>query len=86
MGGLAGKSAVELGGLAIREAMTRANVAPEEVEQVLMGMVLQGGTGQIPARQAARQAGLPWETPSVTVNKVCASGLKAVTLADTLVR
>ncbi len=86
LGGLAAKQAVDLGGIAIREAMSRAKVAPEEVEQVLMGMVLQGGTGQIPARQAARKSGLPWETPSVTVNKVCASGLKAVTLADTLVR
>ncbi|MDQ0189463.1 acetyl-CoA C-acetyltransferase [Alicyclobacillus cycloheptanicus] len=85
-GALAARPAVELGGIAIREALNRARVRDEEVEQVLMGMVLQGGAGQIPARQAARYAGLPWETPSVTVNKVCASGLRAVTLADALIR
>lgn len=86
LGGLSSKHAAELGGIVIREALDRAQVGNEEVQQVLMGMVLQGGAGQIPARQAARNAGLPWETPSVTVNKVCASGLKAVTLADALIR
>jgi acetyl-CoA C-acetyltransferase len=85
-GALAAKKAVELGGIVIQAAMERANLSPDEVEQVIMGMVLQAGTGQIPARQAARLAGLPWETPSVTVNKVCASGLRAVTLADALIR
>ncbi|WP_026974300.1 acetyl-CoA C-acetyltransferase [Alicyclobacillus contaminans] len=85
-GALASQRAVDLGASAIRAALERANVRPEEVDQVLMGMVLQGGAGQIPARQAARLAGLPWETPSVTVNKVCASGLRAVTLADALIR
>ncbi|MCL6600726.1 MAG: acetyl-CoA C-acetyltransferase [Alicyclobacillus macrosporangiidus] len=85
-GALAPKRAVELGGIAIRAAMERAQVDPGEIEQVLMGMVLQGGAGQIPSRQAARLAGLPWETPSITVNKVCASGLRAVTLADALIR
>lgn len=85
-GALAPKKAVELGAIAIAEALTRAGVSSEEVDQVLMGMVLQGGAGQIPSRQAARLAGLPWDIPSVTVNKVCASGLKAVTMADSLIR
>ena len=85
-GGLSSKKAVELGGTVIQAAMQRAKVRPEEVEQVIMGQVLQGGSGQIPSRQAARLAGLPWETPSLTVNKVCASGLRAVTLADALIR
>lgn len=85
-GALAPKKAVELGGIVIHEAMSRANVQAEEVNQVIMGMVLQAGAGQIPSRQAARLAGLPWETPSFTVNKVCASGLKAVTLADSMIR
>ncbi|WP_029422238.1 acetyl-CoA C-acetyltransferase [Alicyclobacillus macrosporangiidus] len=85
-GVLAPKRAVELGGIAIRAAMERAQVDPGEIDHVLMGMVLQGGAGQIPSRQAARLAGLPWETPSITVNKVCASGLRAVTLADALIR
>lgn len=85
-GALAGAQAVELGAAAIRAAMGRADVRPDEIEHVLMGMVLQGGAGQIPSRQAARLAGLPWETPSLTVNKVCASGLRSVTLADALIR
>jgi len=85
-GALAKKSAVELGGVVIQEALSRAQLQPEEVEQVIMGMVLQAGAGQVPSRQAARLAGLPWETPSVTINKVCASGLRAVTLADALIR
>lgn len=85
-GALAGARAVELGAAAIRAAMGRADVRPDEIEHVLMGMVLQGGAGQIPSRQAARLAGLPWETPSLTVNKVCASGLRSVTLADALIR
>ncbi len=85
-GALSSKKAVELGAAAIEEAMKRASLAPEEVDEVIMGMVLQGGAGQIPSRQAARLAGLPWETPSLTVNKVCASGLRAVTLADALIR
>ncbi len=85
-GSLAPKKAVELGGLVIEEAMKRAGIAAQEVDEVIMGMVLQGGAGQIPSRQAARLAGLPWETPSLTINKVCASGLRAVTLADALIR
>ncbi|HEU5139189.1 MAG TPA: acetyl-CoA C-acetyltransferase [Bacillales bacterium] len=79
-------SAVELGGAAIKEALTRAGVAPETVEEVLMGMVLQGGQGQIPSRQAARHAGLPWEVKTETINKVCASGLRSVTIGDQIIR
>lgn len=85
-GALASLKAVELGGIAVREALERAKSAPEEVDEVILGMVLQAGAGQIPSRQAARKAGLPWETPSETVNKVCASGLRAVTLADRAIR
>lgn len=85
-GVLASQRAVNLGGAVIREALQRAELSVDEVQQVLMGMVLQGGAGQIPSRQAARLADIPWETPSVTVNKVCASGLRSVTLADSLIR
>ncbi len=85
-GALAPKQGIELGAIAIKAAVEQAGLAPNEVDQVIMGMVLQGGAGQIPSRQAARLAGLPWETPSVTINKVCASGLRAVTLADALIR
>ncbi|MCY0894918.1 MAG: acetyl-CoA C-acetyltransferase [Alicyclobacillaceae bacterium] len=85
-GGLAPMKAVQLGGVAIAEALQRANMEPEDIDEVMMGMVLQAGTGQIPARQAARLAGIPWETPSLTINKVCASGLRAVTLARALIR
>lgn len=85
-GALATKKAVDLGGLVIEKTMAQADVRADEVEQVIMGMVLQAGAGQIPSRQAARLAGLPWETPSVTINKVCASGLRAVTMADALIR
>lgn len=85
-GALSKKKAVELGGIVIKEAMHRGGLSAEEVEQVIMGMVLQAGAGQVPSRQAARLAGLPWETPSLTINKVCASGLRAVTLADALIR
>ncbi len=85
-GSLAAMKAVDLGGIVIQEALTRAKVAPEMVDEVIMGMVLQGGAGQIPSRQAARHAGLPWNTPTETINKVCASGLRAVTMADQFIR
>lgn len=85
-GGLSGKKAVELGGIAIAAAMDKAGVTAEVVDGVYMGMVLQAGQGQIPSRQAARLAGLPWETPSLTINKVCASGMRAITLSDALIR
>ncbi|RAL23355.1 acetyl-CoA C-acetyltransferase [Thermoflavimicrobium daqui] len=78
--------AVELGGIALREAMNRVKLSGEFVDEVIMGMVLQGGAGQIPSRQAARLAGLPWEVGTETVNKVCASGIRSITLADQILR
>lgn len=85
-GGLQGFRAPELGALAIREALRRARVAPEHVEEVIFGNVLQAGLGQNPARQAARGAGIPDAVGSFTVNKVCGSGLKAVMLAAQAIR
>jgi acetyl-CoA C-acetyltransferase len=76
----------ELGGIAIQAALKRAGVAPELVEYVIMGQVLQAGTGQIPARQAAHKAGIPLSVPALTINKVCLSGLDAIALADQLIR
>jgi acetyl-CoA C-acetyltransferase len=81
LGGLSTLSAPELGAIAIREALTRAKVAPDAVNEVIMGQVLQGGTGQAPARQAALKAGVPATVSAVTINKVCGSGLKSVMLA-----
>jgi acetyl-CoA C-acetyltransferase len=80
-GSLASLKAPQLGAVAIQSALSRARVAGNQVDEVLMGCVLQAGVGQAPARQAALFAGLPKETPCSTVNKVCGSGLKAVTLA-----
>ncbi|VBB07040.1 thiolase active site [Lucifera butyrica] len=80
-GSLASLSATEMGALVVQEALKRAGVAPEKVDEVILGNVLQAGLGQNPARQAAVKAGLPYEVPSFTVNKVCGSGLKAVNLA-----
>ena len=77
-GWLAGISAQELGGIVIKEALARSDVRPEAVDEVIMGCVLQAGLGQNVARQAALRAGLPFGVPAMTVNKVCASGLKAV--------
>ena len=85
-GGLAGHTASELGAIAIRAALDRVDVSGDEVEYVTMGQVLQGGAGQAPARQAAVGAGLPVEVPSDTVNKVCASSIRAVEIADTMIR
>ncbi|MCT1576663.1 acetyl-CoA C-acetyltransferase [Oceanobacillus kimchii] len=85
-GALKPLKATELGGIAIKEAMERAGINNDVVDEVIMGTVLQGGQGQIPSRQAARNAGLPWETRSETINKVCASGMRSVTLADQLIR
>ncbi|MCR4441973.1 MAG: acetyl-CoA C-acetyltransferase [Peptococcaceae bacterium] len=79
-GSLAGVSAVELGSLVIKEALARAGATPEMVDEVIMGCILQAGLGQNVARQASIKAGLPISTPSMTVNKVCGSGLKAVIL------
>lgn len=85
-GSLSSLSAVDLGAHAIRVALERAGVAPEEVDQCIMGTVITAGQGQIPARQAAIKAGIPASVPSLTVNKVCASSLKAVNLAGLLIR
>ncbi len=81
LGGLSSFQAPELGAIAIRAAVERAGVPGEEVQEVIMGHVLQGGTGQAPARQASLRAGLPASVSALTVNKVCGSGLKAVMLA-----
>jgi acetyl-CoA C-acetyltransferase len=83
---LRSRSAVQLGVVAIAGALARARVAPGEVDYVLMGQVLQAGTGQITARQAAIAAGIPVEVPAITLNKVCLSSLTAVALADQLIR
>jgi acetyl-CoA C-acetyltransferase len=80
-GVLSGVKATQLGAIAIREAVARAGVKPNEIDEVLMGCVLPAGLGQAPARQAALGAGLPKETPCTTVNKVCGSGLKSVMMA-----
>jgi acetyl-CoA C-acetyltransferase len=85
-GGLAGHSAVELGSIAIRAGLERAGLEPDEVEYVIMGQVLQAGAGQAPARQAAVGAGIPKDVPSDTVNKVCASSIRAVEIADLMIR
>jgi acetyl-CoA C-acetyltransferase len=85
-GALAACSAMELGGIAIKAALARAGVAPEEVDYVVMGHVLGAGQGQITARQAAVNAGIPMVTPATTVNKVCLSGLNAIHLADLMIR
>ena len=85
-GMLSGVSTVELGAIVIREAMARAGISGEIVDEVIMGNVLQAGLGQNPARQAALRAGLPVETPAWTLNKVCGSGLKAVAEAALAVR
>jgi acetyl-CoA C-acetyltransferase len=84
-GALASFSAAQLGGFAIKEALIRAGVAPEEVEHVLMGQVLMAGQGQVPSRQAAVNAGIPMSVPSVNINKVCLSGLNTIYLADQMI-
>jgi acetyl-CoA C-acetyltransferase len=85
-GGLKDYEAPALGAVAIRAALDRAGVGDDEVEYVIMGQVLQAGAGQAPARQAAVGAGLPKETPSDTINKVCASSIRAVEIADQMIR
>lgn len=85
-GGLKSLTATQLGGKAIRAALDRADIDEATVDEVIMGTVLQGGQGQIPSRQAAREAGIPWGVKTETINKVCASGLRSVTLADQLIR
>jgi acetyl-CoA C-acetyltransferase len=85
-GGLASLKATELGGVAIKAALERAAVEPEQVEHVVMGQVLQAGAGQIPSRQAQIEAGIPKEVSSETINKVCASGIRAAGLLDASIR
>ncbi|GAB3707251.1 acetyl-CoA C-acetyltransferase [Nocardiopsis oceani] len=86
LGSLAGFSAADLGGFAIKAALERAGVSGDQVGYVVMGQVLQAGAGQIPSRQAAVKGGIPMDVPSVTINKVCLSGLDAIALADQLIR
>src|ERR1700689_4551253 len=85
-GALAGFSPMDLGGFAIAEALTRAGVAPDQVDYVLMGQVLLAGQGQITARQAAVKGGIPMTVPANTINKVCLSGLNTIYLADQMIR
>jgi acetyl-CoA C-acetyltransferase len=85
-GGLASYSATELGAIAIRAALERAGIEAHEPQYAIIGQVLQGGAGQAPARQAAIGAGLPLETPADTINKVCASSIRAVEIADSMIR
>ena len=86
LGNLKDLQATQLGSAVIKAALERAGVAPEQVQYVIMGQVLQAGAGQIPARQAAVGAGIPMSVPALTINKVCLSGLDAIALADQLIR
>jgi len=86
LGSLAPVPAPRLGATVIKEALSRAKVNPEQVDEVIMGCVLSGGLGQAPARQASIFAGLPWSVGTTTLNKVCGSGLKTVMLADSMIR
>jgi acetyl-CoA C-acetyltransferase len=86
LGSLKDFSGADLGGFAIKAALERSGVSPEQVDYVIMGQVLQAGAGQMTARQAAVKAGIPMTVPALTVNKVCLSGLEAIALADQLIR
>src|ERR687890_2357380 len=86
LGSLKSFSGADLGGFAIKAALERSGITPDQVQYVIMGQVLQAGAGQIPARQAAVKAGIPMNVPALTINKVCLSGLDAVALADQLIR
>jgi acetyl-CoA C-acetyltransferase len=86
LGSLKDFSGADLGAVAIKGALERSGVSPDQVQYVIMGQVLQAGAGQIPARQAAHKAGIPLTVPALTVNKVCLSGLDAIALADQLIR
>ncbi len=85
-GSLKGFSGSDLGGFAIKGALEKAGVAPQDVDYVIMGQVLTAGEGQIPARQAATKGGIPMTVPALTINKVCLSGIDAIALADQLIR
>src|SRR5262245_48492754 len=86
LGNLKDVQATQLGSAAIKAALERAGLQPEQVQYVIMGQVLQAGAGQMPARQAAVGAGIPMSVPALTLNKVCLSGLTAIALADQLIR
>jgi len=86
LGGLSGFTATQLGGLAIKEAVKRAEIDPKKIDEIIMGHVVQAGVGQAPARQASMNAGIPTEVACFTINKVCGSGLKAVMLAAQSIR
>ena len=86
LGSLKGFSGADLGGFAIKGALEKAGVSPEQVDYVIMGQVLQAGAGQIPARQAAVKAGIPMTVPALTINKVCLSGINAIAMADQMIR
>ncbi|KAA1033693.1 acetyl-CoA C-acetyltransferase [Pseudonocardia sp. EV170527-09] len=86
LGSLKGFSGAQLGGVAIKAALERAGVAPDQVQYTIMGQVLTAGAGQIPARQAAVEAGIPMDVPALAINKVCLSGVDAIALADQLIR
>ena len=86
LGGLKSQSAADLGGVAIKGALERAGVSGDQVDYVIMGHVIQAGAGQITARQAAVKGGIPMNVPSLTINKVCLSGINAIALADQLIR
>src|SRR5690242_6772421 len=86
LGSLKGFSGAQLGGVAIKAALERAGVSPDQVQYVIMGQVLTAGAGQIPARQAAAAGGISMDVPALTINKVCLSGLDAIALADQLIR
>jgi len=86
LGGLKDQSAADLGGVAIKGALEKAGVSGDQVEYVILGQVIQAGAGQITARQAANQGGIPMSVPSITINKVCLSGVNAIAMADQLIR
>ena len=86
LGGLKDLSAADLGGVAIKGALEKAGVQPEQVDYLIMGQVILAGAGQNPARAAGIAAGLPWSVPSITINKVCLSGLNAIATADQMIR
>jgi len=86
LGSLKGFSGADLGGVAIKGALEKAGVRPDQVDYVIMGQVLQAGAGQIPARQAAVKAGIPMSVPALTINKVCLSGINAIAMADQMIR
>jgi acetyl-CoA C-acetyltransferase len=86
LGGLKDRSGAQLGGVAIKAALEKAGVSGDQVDYVIMGQVLQAGAGQLPARQAAYEGGIPLSVPSITINKVCLSGINAIAMADQLIR